>query len=135
MSGWRSKFSEACHGSAMRKNTITVQEFATLLRDIAYADDLSHHLQWSLSVIHPKTSDGDVGYSGGIWCNHNFKHKKDISVSFSFSEMKGIYLFKLWRDRIDTRFDFVGKDGKIKIERFKELMIEEFGIEKLYQHS
>ncbi|MDR0286654.1 MAG: hypothetical protein LBI03_02950 [Clostridiales bacterium] len=116
-------------------NKLTVQEFATLLRDIAYADVLSHHLEWSLSVIHPKTNDGDVGYSGGIWCNHNFKHKKDISVSFSFSEIRGIHQFKFWIDRCETRFDFVKKDGKINIEDFKELMIKEFGIEKLYQHN
>lgn len=114
---------------------ITVQEFATLLRDIAYSDDQSHRLQWSLDVIHPKTNDGDVGYSGGIWCNHNFEHKKNISVSFSFSESKGIYQFKLWRDQCDTRFDCVKKDGKIQIEQFKDLMIKEFGIEELYKHN
>ena len=116
-------------------NKIKVQELATLMRDIAYSDDLSHHLHWSLNVIHPKTNEGDVGYSGGIWYSHLFEHKKDISVNFSFSETKGIHQFKLWRDRCEIHFNCVKKDGKIGIESFKDLLIKEFGIEKLYQHD
>ena len=113
----------------------TVQELATLLRDIAYADNLAHKLDWSLRIVHPKTNDGDVGYSGGIWRNHNHRDKKDISVSLSFSETKGIHLFQLWRDRKEVHFNFVGKGGQISFEKFKELLITEYGIEELYQHK
>ncbi|MDR0287538.1 MAG: hypothetical protein LBI03_07545 [Clostridiales bacterium] len=118
---------------------ITVQEMATLLRDIAYADNLSHHLRWSLSVIHPKTNEGDVGYSGGIWHErnpkNNMKNSKNISVSFSFSEIKGIHQFKFWKDSCEIRFNCVRKGGKITIENFKNLMIKEFEIEELYHHD
>jgi len=89
-----------------------------------------------LRVVHPKTDDGDVGYSGGIWRNPNKNnHKSAISLSFSFSETKGIYHFKLWRDRCDIRFDFVDSDGKISFEKLKEMAIKEYGIEMLFQYE
>lgn len=113
---------------------ITVQEMATLLRNIAYSDNQTHGLDWSLSVVHPKTNDGDVGFSGGIWRNHNHRNsKKDIRLSFSFSETRGIHQFMFWRDKSEIRFDFIGKGGKIGFEKFKELVIKEYGIKELYQ--
>jgi len=113
-------------------NKVTVQEFAKTLRNIAYADDLRHKLQWSLRVIHPVTNEGDVGYSGGLFCNPNFTPRNEVSISFSFSESKGIYQFQLWRNKSEIRFDFVGKDGKISLDKLVETAIKEYGIDALY---
>lgn len=86
------------------KNDITLQQLAEYMRDTVY-DDFSRNMEWSLRVIHPRTDDGDVGFSGGIW-NKREKVKNSMSVSFSFSETKGIYNFKAWINDIETRFGF-----------------------------
>ena len=112
---------------------IIVQELAATLRNIAYSDGQKHKLQWSLHVIHPRTNDGDAGYSGGIWCNHNFKHRTDISISFSFSESRGIHQFHMWRDRCEIRFDFIEKERKLSLEKLIEIAKKEYGIDELYK--
>lgn len=113
---------------------VTVQELAEVLRNIAYSDNQKHHLSWSLNVIHPKTNDGDVGYSGGVFHNHPFKGHKNADFSFSYSESRGIYQFHLWRDRIEVKLDCVGKDGKISLENLVEIAINEYGIEEMYSN-
>lgn len=102
-----------------------LQELAELMRDIAYSDNLKHLIHWSLSVIHPRTNDGDLGYAGGIWdrsCN--------VSISFGFSETNGIYNFQMWVDKSEIRFDFGEKPS---YEQLKETCIKHFGIEQLYR--
>ncbi|MBU9728059.1 hypothetical protein [Diplocloster modestus] len=113
---------------------VTVQELAETLRNIAYSDNQKHNLCWSLSVIHPKTNDGDVGYSGGVFHNHHFKGHKDSNFSFSYSESRGIYQFHLWREHDEVRLDCVGKDGKISLEHLVKIAIDEYGIEELYSN-
>lgn len=102
-----------------------LQELAELMRDIAYSDNLKHGIDWRLAVVHPCTNDGDVGYSGGLW-NRNCK----VSVSFSFSESRGIHDFKMWLDRSEIRYDFGEKPS---YEQLKEICIKHFGIEQLYR--
>ena len=106
-----------------------LQEFAELLRDIAYSDNQSHGIDWSLSVIHPRTNDGDVGYSGGLW-HRNLQRYFGVSISFSFSETRGIHNFKMWRNGSQIRFGF---GEKPTYEQFKDICIKEFGIERLYR--
>lgn len=111
----------------MKKHDL--QEFAELLRDIAYSDNQSHHIDWHLSVVHPRTNDGDVGFSGGLW-NRIPLNDKTVSISFSFSETRGIYNFKLWRNRSEIRFNF-GETPTYGL--FKDICIQEFGIERLFR--
>lgn len=111
---------------------VTVQELAEALRNIAYSDNQKHCLSWSLYVIHPKTNDGDVGYSGGVFHNPNFKGKDYSNFSFSYSESRGIYQFHLWRNRNEVIPDCVGNGGKISLEHLVELAVKEYGIEELY---
>lgn len=44
----------------------TLQELAEFISSVAYSDNLSHHIDWRLSVINPKTNDGDVEFSGSM---------------------------------------------------------------------
>lgn len=106
-----------------------IQELAELLRDIAYGDNQSHHIDWHLSIIHPRTNDGDVGYSGGLW-NRDYPINNGISIRFSFSETRGIHNFKLWKARSDVHFEF-GENPTF--EQFKDICIKEFRIERLYR--
>ena len=111
-----------------KKNTITVQEMATFLRNLAYGDNLEHGIDWSLSVIHPITNDGCVGYSGGLW--HRNKQGDRVSINFSFDEINGIYNFVLWKDSCEIRLDF---GDKPLFDEFKKVCIEQFKSEKLYE--
>lgn len=52
-----------------KKSDVSLQTLAEFIRDLVY-DDFSVNLRWSLSVIHPKTDDGDVGFSRGIWTDY-----------------------------------------------------------------
>ena len=67
-----------------KKSDVSLQTLAEFMRDLVY-DDFSRNLRWSLSVIHPKTDDGDVGFSGGIWTDYQ-KVKNQMSISFGFSD-------------------------------------------------
>lgn len=97
------------------KSNITLQQLAEYMRDAVY-DDFARHMEWSLSVIHPRTNDGDVGFSGGIW-NKQDKVKNSMSVRLSFSETRGIYNFKAWINGSEIRFGF-GETPSF--EEFKE---------------
>ncbi len=115
----------------MEKNTTTLQELATFMRNAAYSDDQSHKIDWSLRVVHPSTNDGVVGFSGGLW-----KRKCDIrditwaSISFSFDEVKGIHNFQRWNDEGEIRSTF-GENPSF--DEFKVVVIKAFGIKKLYR--
>lgn len=99
----------------MRKNnSITLQALSEYVRDLVY-DDFSRCMKWNISVIHPRTNDGDVGFSGGIWCRKNANNF--LSVSFSYSETRGIYNFKAWINKSEIRFSF-GETPSF--EEFKE---------------
>lgn len=87
-----------------KKSDVSLQTLAEFIRDLVY-DDFSGNLRWSLSVIHPKTDDGDVGFSGGIWTDYQ-KAKNQMSISFGFSDTKGIYNFKAWINSSEIRFSF-----------------------------
>ena len=87
-----------------KKSDVSLQTLAEFIRDLVY-DDFSRNLRWSLSVIHPKTDDGDVGFSGGIWTDYQ-KAKNQMSISFGFSDTKGIYNFKAWINSSEIRFSF-----------------------------
>lgn len=112
----------------MKKNTLTLQELATFMRNLAYADNQKHGIDWSLYVIHPSTNDGCVGFSGGLW--HRNRIKDWVSVSFSFDEIRGIYNFKLWIDSCEIRFAF---EETPTFEEFKETCIKRFKVDKLYE--
>jgi hypothetical protein len=118
----------------MNKNKIpTAQEVAEFLRNAAYSDGQRHGLSWHMSIIHPRLSDGSIGFSGGIWKRTNGTDKlktPNTSISFSFNETQGITLFELYRDK-----------GKIQIgetptfEEFKKRIIKEFRIDELYSRE
>jgi hypothetical protein len=117
----------------MRKNNIKLQDLAELMRDVAYSDDRTHKISWSLYIVHPKTNDGDIGYSGGLWhseCDPKDENRR--SVSLSYSEIRGIHGFKLWRGKSEVRFSF---EERPTIEEFKEVLIKEFGVKELYKHN
>lgn len=84
------------------KSNITLQQLAEYMRNLAY-DDFSRKIRWSLGVIHPKTNDGDVGFSGGIW-NDPQEATTYMSISFCFSETRGIYNFKSWVNKSEIRW-------------------------------
>lgn len=86
------------------KSNITLQQLAEHMRNLAY-DDFSRKIRWSLGVIHPKTNDGDVGFSGGIW-NDPQEATTYMSISFCFSETRGIYNFKSWVNKSEIRWVF-----------------------------
>lgn len=86
------------------KSNITLQQLAEYMRNLAY-DDFSRKIRWSLGVIHPKTNDGDVGFSGGIW-NDPQEATTYMSISFCFSETRGIYNFKSWVNKSEIRWVF-----------------------------
>lgn len=114
-----------------KKNKITLQELSEYMRDAAYSDGQSHHIRWDLSVIHPKTNDGDVGFSGGLWTD-NAKSRDFKSVSFSFSESQGITDFHTWIDHNEIRHPFGRKPD---FDDFKKTVEKLFDIEQLYQHD
>lgn len=109
-------------------NTTTVQEMATFLRNLAYGDNQKHGIDWCLHVIHPKTNDGCVGYSGGLW--HRNKQEDRVSINFSFDKINGVYHFGLWKDRCEIRLAFGDKPS---FDEFKKVCVEQFKIEKLYE--
>jgi len=114
----------------MKKNTITLQELAIFMRDAAYSDNQSHKIDWSLSVVHPSTNNGVIGFSGGLW-KHNCDSKTTewVSISLSYDEVKGIHNFKRWNDEGEIRSTFGGNPS---FEDFKFVVIDAFGIKKLY---
>ena len=125
----------------MKKNAHTLQQVAEFLRDAAYSDRQSHFMEWTLRVIHPNTNDGVVGFSGGLWnkdrsmvrpCDHEKYDKRVtriVSVSFSYDEVNGITNFQLWADRVRSVFPFGSKPS---FDDFKKIVVEQFGIDKLY---
>lgn len=111
----------------MSKNKLTLQELATFMRNLAYADNQKHGIDWSLYVIHPSTNDGCVGFSGGLW--HRNRTEDRVSVSISFDEVEGIYNFQLWEDRCEIRFGF---EQTPTFDEFKKVCIERFKVDKLF---
>lgn len=107
------------------RRKVDLQELAEFMRDAAYGDNQIHHINWALSVIHPKTNDGNIGYSGGMWNPGAF-----VSLSFSYSQSAGITDFRMWIDHNEIKYRFGGKPN---FEEFKETIIGAFGIEKLYR--
>jgi len=115
----------------VKKNTTTLQELATFMRDAAYSDNQSHKIDWSLRVIHPSTNDGVVGFSGGLWKQDcNTEDSRLASISFSYDEIQGIRNFKRWDSRGEIRSTF-GEHPSF--EDFKITVKKAFGIEKLYR--
>lgn len=113
----------------MKKDNPTLQELAEFLRNAAYADNQSHGIDWSLYVIHPRTNNGDLGFGGGLWTHNRCKiDNRHISLSFSYSETKGIYRVQRWKDKCEI----FTEDKTMPFESFKEIVISLFGIERLY---
>ena len=78
---------------AKAKTIPTLQEVAELLRNAVYSDEQTNEIVWSLRVLHPKTNEGVVGFSGGIWHradprNKKNKGRRNTSISFAFEEKK-----------------------------------------------
>ena len=112
----------------MKRNIVSLQELATFMRNVAYADNLKHEISWSLSVIHPSTDDGVIGFSGGLWHRNKFPPDEDrVSVSFSYDEKRGIYHFDVWcgNYKVDT-------NREPSYEEFQKEVIEAFGVKNLY---
>lgn len=140
------------------KNKITVQNLATLLRDISYADDAEQGIEWSLSVIHPKDNDGVPGYGGGIWHKPYSLYRYDdafemferrahkfISVSFYFNEVNGISFMDVYFQEFGTirnaleHAPHVNKKDRREdlrdISDVKEILVNLFGVKKLYREG
>lgn len=111
------------------KNIVNIQKLATFLRDAAYADNQSHGIEWRLAIVHPVTSDGVIGYSGGMWYRDRESHVEDVSVSFSYDSIKGISNFHLWKDKIEVNFSFGNKPSFVE---FKETIINAYSLKELY---
>lgn len=128
----------------MKKKVPTLQEMAEFLRDAAYSDHQSHFIEWSCSVIHPRTKDGVVGFACGLFHKSVYSLpssqkdqyyanvKRNIVVDFSFDEVNGVYNFNMWADHDPIRFTF---GGKPTFDEFKQAVVDAFGIEKLYSHG
>lgn len=107
-----------------------LQELAEFLRNAAYADNQSHYIDWSLCVLHPRTNDGDVGFSGGLWNHNRVKQQKHaLSLSFRYSPSKGIYSLRYWKDGCEI---YNPNQGTISLDAFQALVVDLFGIEELY---
>jgi len=102
-----------------------LQELAETLRNAAYSDGQSHKLDWSLNVIHPKTNDGDVGFSGGIWKNDKKEYK---SLHLSFSETLGIHDVHIYTEKSEI----YPQIKKINNDALKSLIKKHFGINEFY---
>ena len=102
-----------------------LQQLAETLRNAAYSDGQSHKLDWSLYIVHPKTNDGDVGFSGGIWRNVNDERR---SLHLSFSETKGIHDIKIWTEAGEIFL----KKRTLNDEELKKLLKKHFSIDKFY---
>lgn len=112
----------------MKRNIVSLQELAKFMRNVAYADNLKHGISWSLSVIHPSTDDGVIGFSGGLWHRDKFPPDKNrVSVNFSYDEKNGIYHFGYWLG--DAKID---SNSKPTFDEFCEVVIKAFGVKRLY---
>ena len=119
-----------------------IQKLAKTMQSIAYADNQTHGIRWTLSVLHPQTRfNGEMGYSGGLWHDGSrppYKRKRNVSMSFSFSESVGIHQFTLWRNDAEIITSCVyhtrdkGINRRIKLEDFVKVAIREFGIDELW---
>ena len=140
------------------KNNIKVMNLAELLRDIAYADNSEHGIEWRLNVIHPKDNDGVPGYSGALWHKPLSLYRyddavkilerrgmKDASVSFYFNEVRGIIFMDVYTKEFATIRNALRHDQSItKHSRYedlhnifdvKEILVNHFGVKKLYEHD
>lgn len=107
-----------------------LQQLATFLRNAAYADNQTHYIDWHLSVVFPDSNDGDIYFGGGLWNHSRVKAQRhNISLSFSYSHVKGIHNIKKWKDGSEI---FMEKDS-MKFGEFKDMVIMLFSIEKLYE--
>lgn len=112
-----------------KDSQLNLQSLAEFMRNVAYSDNMKHKINWSLSIIHPKTNDGDIGFSGGLWKRGEEDEFK--SVSFGYSETKGIYNFKYWIGKNEICSSF-GQTPNF--EQFKKTVIRLFGVEKLFEY-
>lgn len=116
----------------MKKDIVSLQWLATFLRDVAYSDNQSHHIHWSLNVIHPSTNDGCVGFSGGLWHDSEYVKQGEgwVSISFSYDELNGIYNFKRWIDGAEIRDDY---GAEPTFNQFQQICIKAFNVKKIYR--
>ena len=107
-----------------------LQELALFLRNAAYADKQSHHLDWSLHIVHPRDNNGDVSFSGGIWTrDHANKLKHFVSLSLSYSQTSGIHRVEAWKGKCSV----FNHPKRMPFADFKSKVISLFEIEELYQ--
>ena len=84
----------------MKKNNVTVQEVAEFLRNAAYADNLKQN-----------------------------ELSPNVSVSFTFDEVRGFYHFCIWIDGGKYEQSF-GETPTF--DELKETIIKKFGLKKLF---
>ena len=116
----------------MKKKVVPLQELVTFMRDVAYSDNQSHKIDWSMSIIHPSTNDGCMGYSGGLWNSRKANEDGFRSISFSYDEVKGITNFKTWIEHAEIRHDC---GDKPTFEEFKPICLKMFSVKKLYREA
>lgn len=126
------------------KNEITVQSLAECLRDVAYGDNQAQRIQWNLRVIHPRTNDGVVGYSGGIWHDivpedkavNATRKGANISIQFSFDEINGVkplHKYEMNEDRSGYKPDETQTFTEIK--PLEEYLAKSFHLTEIYRHG
>ena len=116
----------------MKKNNVTVQEVAEFLRNAAYADNLKHGIDWSMRVLHPRTDWNAVSFACGIWHKKQNELSPNVSVSFTFDEVRGFYHFCIWIDGGKHEQSF-GETPTF--DELKETIIKKFGLKKLFHEE
>ena len=126
------------------KNEITVQSLAECLRDVAYGDNQAQRIRWSLDVIHPRTDDGVVGYSGGIW--HDLISPDDeatktarkcatISIQFSFDEINGVKPLHKYEKDENGWYKPDETQTFTEIKPLEEYLAKSFHLTEIYRHG
>lgn len=107
-----------------------LQSLATFMRNLAYGDNQSHKIEWSLRIVHPSQNDGVIGYAGGIWNRYYETTENSVSISFSYDEVNRITNFKAWKNQEEIIPCFKKKPS---FDEFKVFCQKIFEIEKLYE--
>lgn len=113
-----------------KQSDVSLQELAEFLQAAAYSDEHKHHLNWHLSIVHPRNNDGAVHFSGGIWNKREVDDRVDpyLSITFDYNEIFGILNVRTY---MGTRKIFSTK--QMNFEDFKEKTKQLFQIKTLHR--
>lgn len=115
----------------MKNNIPEIQAVAEFMRNAAYADNQKHEIDWSMRVLHPRTDWGVTNFSCGIW--HRVMNRKNlavnVSINFSYDEVKGFYHFGLWINGAKIVMPF---GDTPTFDELKDTIVDKFNLKKLY---